>query len=368
MKLLNIIPLLIAFALFQGCNQLDSELDTLDGPNVIVADIDYTLTDDDYDSVDKTFGNFNSEDEAKELIPGILTANYPQFGNGSSASVNYDIFSPIRINNSTDSTLTEMDYENLDQGFGTLSSDGDIIEAAEYVHGTPENNDVVSLTYEWFCFGCPIEGTNTSKVTYYEGRWYVAYSPTDDDYTFMGQSFPNFDSRSTGRERIGKLLDTRYLFDDPGTIRSSVFTYTFKDTADVRQFVDFMTVYEFDGSNWQPFNDVVTQALQLGHDGSTWVPDNTIKYTLSADDYTAIATAAEADNPDGASSMSSFGNFDVGLWPETDIITFVGGQIATLFPTVEGQKYLVSYDTWEPGAGVRDIYLIYEGGEYVKFE
>ncbi|MFK7807700.1 MAG: hypothetical protein AB8F74_07885, partial [Saprospiraceae bacterium] len=87
-----------------------------------------------------------------------------------------------------------------------------------------------------------------------------------------------------------------------------------------------------------------------------------------ADDYTAIAAAAETENPDGASSISSFGNFDVQLWDDATILKFIGARLIELFPTVEGQKYLVSYDTWEPGAGVRDLYLIYEGGEYVVFE
>ena len=365
MKILNIIPIILAIVLFQGCNQLEDEINNLETSETVAADLELTLTDDDYDLVGQGFGNFSSEDDARELIPEILTSNYPQLGAGSSALVYYDLYSPIRINNELEFTLTEEDYEALDQGFGTLSSDGDIIDAVEYKHPEPEANDVVTITYEWWCGGCADQGTRTSKVTYYEGRWYVAYVPTEEDYTFMGQSYPNFESRTTARERIGKVLSLRYLFDEAEDIRTSVFVYTFIDNDGVRQFVDFMAVFQFDGEEWQPFQDVVERSLQLGHDGNTWVPDNTIKYNLTGADYAAIAAAWETDNPAGATSVSNYGNFDLGLWTDDQIAEAIGKRLIEIFPTVEDQKYLVFYDTWEPGAGVRSIHLIYKGGEYV---
>jgi len=366
MKIIKILSFLFAVALVQACNPLEDEIAALDIPTTIVADLDITLTDDDYDLVDKGFGTFDSDDEAKVLIPTILTENYPQMGLGSSALVHYDLYDPIRINNELEFTLTEQDYMDLGESFGTLSSEGDILNAVEFKHPTPEENDVVTLTYEWYCGGCADEGTLTSKVTYYDGRWYNAYVPTAEDYTFMGQSFPNFDSRTEARERIAKVLGLRHLFDDEGTIRTAVFTYTFVPDGGSRQFVDFMAVFQFDGTAWQPFQDVVESSLQLGHDGKTWVPDNTIKYSLVGADYVAIAAAFESINPGGAGSMANFGNYDIGLWPATDIVASIGGRLLEIFPGVEDQKYLVSYDTWEPGAGVRTILLIYKGGVYVE--
>jgi hypothetical protein len=66
--------------------------------------------------------------------------------------------------------------------------------------------------------------------------------------------------------------------------------------------------------------------------------------------------------------MGTYGNVDVGLWTEEQIIEAIGNRLLEIFPVVEGQKYLVSYDTWEPGAGVRTIHLILVGGVYVKVE
>ncbi len=366
MKFSNIILLILAIALMQSCNQLETELDNLEMPNTVVADLDLTLTEDDYDLVDKGFGNFNSEEEAKTLIPDILAANYQQLGNGSSAIVCYDLYDPIRINEALDLELTEEDYEALGQDFGTLSRESHIVDAVAYKHPMPEANDVVTLTYEWWCSGCPDQGTQMSKVTYYGGTWYIAYVPTDEDYTFMGQSFPNFESRTTARERIAKILDRDHLFDDSGSIRTAVFTYTYKDDNDERQFEDFMAVFQFDGQVWQPFQDVVEQCLQLGHDGSTWVPDNTVKYSLTADDYNAIVSATADSNPSGSTNLGQYGNFNLDSWSDDQILDAIGNLLLDLFPQTEGQKYLVAYDTYP--AGPMDIHLIYKGGEYVKVE
>ncbi len=368
MKILHILTIIVSFALLQSCNPLEDDINALDQLNTVAVDLDLTLTDDDYDLVDKKFGTFNSEDEAKELIPVILTANYPQMGLGSSAIVAYDLYDPIRINEELEFTLTDDDYDALGQSFGNLSREGDIIDAVEFKHPNPEPNDVVTLTYEWFCFGCPEQGTRESKVTYYEGSWFIAFVPTSEDYTFMGQRFPNFESRSTARDRISYILTQRYPFDDAGTIRTSVFIYTFKDSEDNRQFVDFMVAFEFDGTAWQPFQDVVQRSLQLGHDGVAWVHDNTIKYSLAGDDYAAIAEAYADINPQGSSSMASFGNYDVGLWPEEQRVSSIAGRLVEIFPTVEDQKYLVTYATWEPGNGSRTVHLIYKGGEYIEVE
>lgn len=368
MKLLNILSIFFVLVLIQACNPLESEIDALDIPSTVSADLEVTLVEDDYDFVGQSFPNFNSEDQAKELIPKILTENYPQFGSGSSALVHYDIFDPIRINKEYSFTLDSTDYVALGQNFGNLSSDGDIFDAVEYKHPNPEENDVVTITYEWFCFGCPLQGTRTSKAAYYDGRWYLAYVPTAEDYTFMGQSFPNFDSRTEARERISVVLGLRYLFDDPGTIRTAVFVYTYVDNSGVRHFDDFLAVFQYDGETWQPFQDVVSRTLQLGHDGTTWVPDNTIKYTLTGADYTAMAAATATSNPSGSNSMATFGNFDISLWDEDQIISAVGNRLLEIFPQVEDQKYLVSYNTWEPGAGVRTIHLIYKGGAYEKVQ
>lgn len=80
--------------IFVGCNPLDdinAEIDALPGePNVGI--FEYTLVDADYDRFDLNFGNFNSEQQAKDSIPFLLDDLYPLYGEGSSALVNYNLF------------------------------------------------------------------------------------------------------------------------------------------------------------------------------------------------------------------------------------------------------------------------------------
>jgi len=66
--------------------------------------------------------------------------------------------------------------------------------------------------------------------------------------------------------------------------------------------------------------------------------------------------------------MGNFGNYDIGLWPEDQRVSSIAERLVDLFPSVEDQKYLVTYSTWEPGAGSRTVHLIYKGSEYVEVE
>jgi len=57
------------------------------------------------------------------------------------------------------------------------------------------------------------------------------------------------------------------------------------------------------------------------------------------------------------------------LWDSNQILTAVTERLVEAYPnTEEGQKYLVTYDTWEPGNGTGVLYLIFTDGAYVIFE
>jgi hypothetical protein len=80
-------------AIFTGCDPIEdinNDLDNQDNP--VIGDVQYTLTDDDYDELELDFGNFGSDDAARAAIPGLLADRYPFFGNGSAALVTYKLF------------------------------------------------------------------------------------------------------------------------------------------------------------------------------------------------------------------------------------------------------------------------------------
>lgn len=351
--------------------QLDEVYDELDiDANAVVKELDYTLEDDDYEFVEKSFSNFNDEDEAKELVPKILSERFPYLAAGSNIKVTYHLYRPIRVNESLEFEMTSEDYDAIGERFDNLNSRGDIFKAADHFHPDPNEEDVVTIEYDYYENG---ETTSReSKLAYYNEAWHLSFVPEADDYYAMGQSFTNFDSRSTARARLEVYLnDQVYQYGEEGDLRTAVFTYTYKiDTdddgeTDKRIYEDFLVVFMHDGSSWVAIQDVVTAELQLGFDGEKWVPDNTIKYELQFEDWNAIALEFATKNPAGAESVASYRNFDVTLWNESQIFEAITGRLEDVFPnTEEGQKYLVSYATWEPGSGSRDLYVIYTNGAY----
>ncbi|WP_179352984.1 choice-of-anchor J domain-containing protein [Winogradskyella vidalii] len=78
---------------FIGCDPLEdinNEIDALENPVVGVEE--YTLTDEDYETLELEYGNFNSEEEAKEMLPDFIADMFPNWGNGSSVTVNYNLY------------------------------------------------------------------------------------------------------------------------------------------------------------------------------------------------------------------------------------------------------------------------------------
>ena len=79
MKNLNIYILLMAVLVVVACDPMKETIDDLDAnPPPVTADLDFTLTDDDYElsgveSAEK-YHSFSNEEDAEEGIPNILTA------------------------------------------------------------------------------------------------------------------------------------------------------------------------------------------------------------------------------------------------------------------------------------------------------
>ncbi|MEZ4801803.1 MAG: choice-of-anchor J domain-containing protein [Gelidibacter sp.] len=81
-------------AILVGCNPLDDINNDLDNQDQgAVASAEYTLTDDDYDALELPFGSFDSEDDAKEMLPAYIDSElYPYLGNGSSVLIGYNLY------------------------------------------------------------------------------------------------------------------------------------------------------------------------------------------------------------------------------------------------------------------------------------
>jgi len=76
-----------------GCNPMeDLHNEAKANDPGVVEEIQYTLTDDDYDDLDLNFGSFSSEEDAKTMLPDFLSDAYPYLSDGSSAVVGYNLY------------------------------------------------------------------------------------------------------------------------------------------------------------------------------------------------------------------------------------------------------------------------------------
>ena len=80
---------------FTACSpndDINAAIDAQDNP--IVGNATYTFTDDDYEELELGYGSFSSVDDAKEMIAPYLQtiAPFQYWGNGSSVTVNYELY------------------------------------------------------------------------------------------------------------------------------------------------------------------------------------------------------------------------------------------------------------------------------------
>jgi hypothetical protein len=111
-----------------------------------------------------------------------------------------------------------------------------------------------------------------------------------------------------------------------------------------------------------------TATLKLGFKDGVWVPDNTIRYELMADDYALVVS--ELTGVEGFESavdnLDTFGNFNrTGPWTDDMIVTALNFVLDEIDPTAEqDQKYVVTIATWAPGNSIEEFALIKDEGAW----
>lgn len=316
----------VAYKAFNGSATIDLEMEVVltdnePDPNSIT---DYTLTEDDYALVGN--GQFNNFDirpgraeetiEARRVkIEQILLNNFPSAEDGDIYNVTYAVWVP------GDEERTMLLVKN---GAGY-----DIYNA---------------LTYELYTF--TLEDA-TSRFAFND-VWDSPQTFTAEDYTAMGQSFPNFSDRETAEYNTAIYLKTLYPYATPNTFLPVELEIFREGTVNIN--------FEYDGSNWNAIQEIFETTAQFSHTGTTWKFDNTIKYTLTSADYDLVGNGR-------------FGNFDVreGRDEETEEarLAKINTILLNNFPSSKQlQKYSVSYNVWKPGNDVFVMNVILDGDSY----
>jgi hypothetical protein len=378
---------------------------------------EYTLTNDDYALVGNgRFNNFDiragrAEEDIevrRSKIQTILLNNYPSAAFGVKYKVTYKVFdgaakdlqmsvelkaNPTNPAKTTNYTLVNADYALT--GNGSFNNydirSGGPEEAIETRRGKIEtvllNNypnaaigDFFVVTYDTFAGGSdrPVlkmilqfDGTNynifdvkvyalytfklepkTSKYAL-TTNWSAPITFSRAEYTLMGNSFPNFSGDANEAERkIGVYLKTLFPFAAPDDFKAVEYAFYNGSNTSARN-----TNFVYNGSVWNAIPTVINTSLKLGHNGTTWVPDNTIKYELTNADFALV------DN-------GRYNNFDIraGKAEETIEARLVklNKILKNNFPNSEqGQKFSVTYATYDGTNGTRTTNVVLEGSDYI---
>ncbi len=364
MKISNMYLLLLAVFVISACDPLkdiNAELDA--NPTAIVVDLDFVLSEDDYalsgNENAGNFGNFSTEDDAKEGIPNILAEKHPALGNGSSAIVGYNLYAPKQSQKvQFIYEVTDQDYDDQGHNYGNFDSFDDITEFLDWKYpvlesyedttqtfASPSDGDLVFLEYKYWN-----GAVNYWKdgFIYSDGAWEQASGFTDDEYTSMGENYANFSSDDEAEIKIPIFLKEKFLYNprEAGDIES--FTYGLYKSGTV---YGTLIRYVYDGMDWNIYSNTIQQVLQLGNIDGQWVPDNTIKYTMNGADYDLVIANYATINADGVASMAQYGNYDLRIWSDEEITNSIADVLANNFASAdEGQKYLVTYSVYTGSA------------------
>ena len=358
--------------IFTSCEPMEDIHAALDAQeNVISGEAIFAMSDDDYDFLDLGYGTFNSVDDAKGMIPGLLSNNYPVWGDGSLATVTFKIYAPKRTEKSLEVyTVSSSDYDELGFSYGNFSKSSHIIEFLDWKYPNPEYRMLVSLKYDYYN-----GSVNTLKngFIFVDGEWSFLQGFTQDEYNLMGENFDNFPSGTVAENKIPIFLKDYYKYETKveGDIASIMYNIYQEDVDDIdgdgriddKATYSFAIYFVYDGVIWSEYNNESNETVKFGHDGNVWVPDNTIKYTLTGADYQSLGT--EYGDP------GYYNNFDVrsgedNYRDQDAILAYLNIVILNNFPGMEeGQKFAVSYDVYSGAAEVWTMKIVLSGGVYI---
>jgi hypothetical protein len=360
----KIFLLLTVFSMvFTSCDPLGDITENIEANQAaVVGDVAFEMSDDDYDSLDKTYGNFNSVDEAKELIPELLFSLYPVWGETSSALVTFKWYNPIDTYSAVVYELEYDEYEPITgDTYGNFSGSSDVYDYLEAKYPTPTEGDFVSLRYEYYS---GTTSTLTDGFAYENGSWTKFTGFTEDQYADMGEGYPNFSSEDEANIKIPIALLDVYKFDtlSAGDIVLSMYElYVSGETE------SYTAAYVYDGSTFSAYENETEESIQFGHDGVTWVPDNTIKYTLVRNsDYAYMASQLTGDEYASLiGNLASYGDFDYN-WTDAQIEEALTIFMDYLDPDAEdGQKYVLTYVIYDNGESDYQAYFERVDGAWV---
>jgi hypothetical protein len=217
--------------------------------------------------------------------------------------------------------------------------------------------------------------TAESLYTYTSGTWTEPsdiYILSSEDYDAMGTAsgqpgkYNNFDGSMSIDTYISTFLGIKYPYAAAGDNLKVFYKYY---SSSAKATLTRGNLYTVTDGAWEGHKSTIDTTLQFANDGTTWVPDNTIKYEFVGADYTYITdTFATVDGyADAVANLAKYGNISTYNWTDEQIDAVVGSVLMNNFPGMaEGQKFGVTIFVYDGSAHNITINYILEGGSYIR--
>jgi len=203
-----------------------------------------------------------------------------------------------------------------------------------------------------------------------DGVYFLSSSDYDSMGTASGQpgQYNNFSSSTPADSYIPTFLGIEYPYAQEEDQLIVIYKY-YSSSAGATQTRG--NEYTYLNGEWMPHQTTIATTLQFGFENGVWIPDNTIRYTMTDSDYAVIVAELADTYPAATASMSNYGNMDrrpgnVAEWTNPMVLAAINVVLDNIAPSAEEeQKYIVTIDVYNGSNTTEDFAVIKMGGEWV---
>lgn len=328
------------------------------------ASLTQILASADYGKLDtSTYGYknhvFKSDDDGKQSIPAILAAEYPRVDDGSTASITFNVGTPVvkvadSLYTKVAYTLTNADYLLLPGNKYTDFSAAQILAWLPYGPNTsaPKVNQHAVLTFNYYAGSVSVQ---TFGYLYLNSAWQQIYLLSPAQYLSIGRSSHN-EFLAADKDNINTYINALLKADLPVSATAKVgdilyVSYNYYDGTDYQK----VTAYAFDGNNWVA--GATPRTLSFERVAGKWVASSTVNYTLAAADYVYIGTQSTAGTQAARDNVAKYPDFNISAttdatyWSPDDLNAAIIAVLTEKFKAtaLPNQKFVVTYTTYYKG-------------------
>lgn len=337
----------ISYKIYDGSPGTESMKVRFDGSSyVIFGGENYELSAADYDSIGAEFA-------ATYPVPAQSAAQYSNFDTGYDEDAVW----------SEDMILEALNYLLMQEFPGV--QEGDIFNVTYKTFDGSTSYPTVTLVLENGVFvisDAPAISTiiETQVYAHGDGSWMIPLTLPENIYKDeFEQRYNNFGSESDAGFYIGRWLEPQFPYAQDGDFVSVAYDYY--DDGLVTKYASFI----YNDREWEFIPSTIPYTLQFGHEGTGWVVDNTITYSLRPADYKFIGEQFADIYEDPAWSVGNYNNFDRrdgnrNQWKDEMLLEAMNVLLnQKVAPNAEvGQKYLLSFAIYDGNSGVEQLHLI----------